>query len=176
MYADYITVNISSPNTPGLRNLQFGENLSRLLAGIKREQGQLQRQHDRYVPVAVKIAPDMTDHEIESVAQTLLDQGMDGVIATNTTISREGVESSIYASEAGGLSGMPVRGKSTAVVKALSDCLRGEIPIIGVGGILSGADAKEKIDAGASLVQIYSGFIYRGPGLIGEIVKELNIK
>lgn len=174
LYADYITVNISSPNTPGLRNLQFGDNLSRLLEGVKREQTQLHQQHGRYVPFAVKIAPDMTEAEIEAVSKTLLQQGVDGVIATNTTISREGVEHSVYANEAGGLSGAPVRDKSTAVIKVLARCLDGKIPIIGVGGILCGADAKEKIDAGASLVQLYSGFIYRGPGLIDEIVEALR--
>lgn len=173
-YADYITVNISSPNTPGLRNLQFGDSLSRLLSGIKAEQAKLNSVHGRYVPIAVKIAPDMSVDEIHSVAQTLLEQGMDGVIATNTTISRDGVEHSLYVNEAGGLSGAPVRDKSTAVIRTLSQSLGGQIPIIGVGGILSGADAKAKVEAGASLVQIYSGFIYRGPTLINEIINELQ--
>lgn len=173
-YAEYITVNISSPNTPGLRNLQFGENLSRLLSGIKAEQERLHDIHGRYVPVVVKIAPDMSVDEIQSVANSLLQQGMDGVIATNTTTSRDGVEHSPYANETGGLSGAPVRDKSTAVIRTLSESLRGQIPIIGVGGILSGADAKAKIEAGASLVQIYSGFIYRGPTLINEIINDLQ--
>lgn len=173
-YADYITINISSPNTPGLRNLQFGDSLSRLLAGVKHEQAQMHQQYGRYVPVAVKIAPDMTEAEIQTVASTLLEQGMDGVIATNTTVSRDGVEHSTYAKEAGGLSGAPVRDKSTKVIRALAQCLNGKLPIIGVGGVLCGADAKEKIDAGANLVQIYSGFIYRGPSLINEIVEALG--
>lgn len=172
-HADYVTVNISSPNTPGLRNLQFGDTLSRLLAGVKKEQEKLQGQYQRYVPIAVKIAPDMTDEEVQSVASSLVEQGVDGVIATNTTTSRTGIEDSVYANEAGGLSGAPVRDKSTAVIAALSQCLSGRLPIIGVGGILSGDDAREKFSAGASLVQVYSGFIYRGPGLVNEIIKQM---
>lgn len=169
--ADYITVNISSPNTPGLRNLQFGESLTLLLEGIKKEQQLLSKKYEKEVPIAVKIAPDMTDDEIRSVADTLVETGMDGVIATNTTVSREGVEGSPYADEDGGLSGVPVRGKSTHVIQVLSDHLQGAIPIIGVGGISSQEDAEAKVAAGASLVQIYSGFIYRGPTLIKEAVE-----
>jgi dihydroorotate dehydrogenase len=167
-YADYVTVNISSPNTPGLRSLQFGESLARLVAGIKSEQKILADSFSRYVPIAVKIAPDMSDEEIRSVASTLVEHGIDAVIATNTTLSREGVENSPHAQEAGGLSGAPVRDKSTHVIRVLNDHLQATMPIIGVGGILSGADAREKFDAGAKLVQIYSGFIYRGPALIRE--------
>lgn len=167
-HADYVTINISSPNTPGLRSLQFGESLERLVAGIKNEQKILAGTHGRYVPIAVKIAPDMNDDEIRAVASTLVDHQIDAVIATNTTLSREGVENSLHANEAGGLSGTPVRDKSTHVIQVLNDYLQGALPIIGVGGIMSGADAKAKFDAGAKLVQIYSGFIYRGPGLIGE--------
>ncbi len=166
--ADYITVNISSPNTPGLRNLQFGEALEKLLLGVKQKQKQLAQIHERYVPLVVKIAPDMTDDEVISVAATLLKAGIDGVIATNTTVSREGVQNSIYSREAGGLSGKPLKNISTHVVRLLAGELKGAIPIIGVGGILCGEDAREKIDAGASLVQVYSGFIYRGPELIAE--------
>lgn len=173
-YADYITVNISSPNTPGLRNLQFGDSLGRLLEGVKLEQSKLNLEYGRYVPIAVKIAPDMSDEEVGAVASMLLEHNIDGVIATNTTVSREGVEHSPFASEAGGLSGAPVRAKATAVIRALARHLNGKIPIIGVGGIFSGADAQEKLDAGASLVQIYSGFIYRGPGLIGEIAEAIK--
>jgi len=173
-YADYITVNISSPNTPGLRNLQFGETFNQLLEGVKRKQSQLAARFGRYVPVAIKIAPDMTEEETSSIAKTLMAFEIDGVIATNTTVARDGVENSIHAKEAGGLSGAPVRSKSTQTIKALADNLGGKIPIIGVGGVLSGADAVEKINAGASLVQIYSGFIYRGPGLIKETVEALK--
>lgn len=167
-HADYITVNISSPNTPGLRNLQFGETLANLIAGIKQAQDRLSQTHDKYVPVAVKIAPDMTTEEIHSVADTLVNGKIDGVIATNTTISREAVQGHINADEAGGLSGLPVRDKSTEVIATLSAHLQGAMPIIGVGGIVEGADAQAKIAAGASLVQIYSGFIYKGPKLIAE--------
>lgn len=167
-HADYITVNVSSPNTPGLRNLQFGESLKALLGGIKREQRKLADEQERYVPIAVKIAPDMSEAEIISVAEALLDLELDGVIATNTTIGREGVESDPQHGEAGGLSGVPVRDKSTQVIKTLASVLQGRLPIIGVGGIDSGEAAAEKIAAGASLVQVYSGFIYRGPALINE--------
>lgn len=168
-YADYITVNVSSPNTPGLRDLQFGESLNRLLVALKDEQQQLQTLHGRYVPVAVKIAPDMDATEIKAVAQALLAAGIDGVIATNTTIGREGIEGSSLAAEAGGLSGRPVMSKSTEVVRQLYAELGDKLPIIAVGGILSGSDAAAKIEAGAKLVQLYSGFIYRGPTLISEV-------
>lgn len=167
-YADYITVNISSPNTPGLRNLQFGDSLSQLLAPLKAEQTALHKATGRYVPIAVKIAPDMDEGEIHQVAGILLQEGMDGVIATNTTITRVGVEEYENGNEAGGLSGLPVRDKSTYVIKTLNACLGGKLPIIGVGGILDGASAADKIRAGASLVQIYSGFIYEGPALIAR--------
>ncbi len=167
-YADYITFNISSPNTPGLRDLQFGDSLSRMLETLKAEQQKLYKAQGRYVPLAVKIAPDMDDQAIEQVAKVLLEQGMDGVIATNTTIGREGVEDSPHRDEAGGLSGSPVRNKSTRVIAKLYQQLGDKLPIIGVGGIVDGESAAEKIAAGASLVQIYTGFIYRGPALIKE--------
>ncbi|WP_210395204.1 quinone-dependent dihydroorotate dehydrogenase [Motiliproteus sediminis] len=166
--ASYVTVNVSSPNTPGLRNLQFGESLNELLAALKTEQQRLARFYGRYVPIAVKIAPDMSDEEIDLVAQALRQHELDAVIATNTTLSREGVEHSSVAGEAGGLSGDPVRGKSTHVIARLADALQGALPIIGVGGIADGDSAREKIAAGASLIQLYSGFIYRGPPLIAE--------
>lgn len=166
--ADYITVNISSPNTPGLRNLQFGDTLNVLLERLKQEQLALQRVQARYVPLAVKIAPDMDDEAIKQVADILVAQGMDGVIATNTTIAREGVENYPTGLEAGGLSGLPVRDKSTRVIEALFSHLGESLPIIGVGGITDGESAAAKIKAGAKLVQIYSGFIYRGPALVGE--------
>lgn len=172
-YADYVTINISSPNTPGLRSLQFGESLEKLVVGIKSEQKILAQQHGRYVPIAVKIAPDMTDDEIREVAATLQRHQIDAVIATNTTLSRAGVETSPHANEAGGLSGAPVRDASTHVIRVLREFLGDTMPIIGVGGIMSGADAKAKIEAGANLIQIYSGFIYRGPELIKECVNAL---
>lgn len=169
-YADYITVNISSPNTPGLRNLQFGDSLSQLLAPLKQEQTRLHQATGRYVPIAVKIAPDMDESEIHQVAGVLVQEEMDAVIATNTTISRVGVEGHANATETGGLSGLPVRDKSTFVIRTLNASLGGKLPIIGAGGILDGASAADKIRAGASLVQVYSGFIYEGPSLISRTV------
>ncbi len=168
--ASYITVNVSSPNTPGLRTLQFGDSLNSLLDALKTEQAKLASVHGRYVPIAVKIAPDMTSEELGLVASSLKTYEMDGVIATNTTLSREGVEDSPVAEEAGGLSGAPVRNRSTATIRALAEHLDGALPIIGVGGITEGFDAAEKIEAGASLVQIYTGFIYRGPSLVRDSV------
>ncbi|GGK69742.1 quinone-dependent dihydroorotate dehydrogenase [Amphritea balenae] len=175
--ASYITVNVSSPNTPGLRTLQFGDSLNELLDALKTEQARLAQLHGKYVPVAVKIAPDMSEEEFGLVASSLKSYEMDGVIATNTTLSREGVEGSEFAGEAGGLSGVPVRNASTKAIRILARELDGALPIIGVGGITNGFDAAEKIEAGASLIQVYSGFIYRGPELISESVKaiaELN--
>ncbi|MGB1197491.1 MAG: quinone-dependent dihydroorotate dehydrogenase [Thalassotalea sp.] len=172
-FASYITVNISSPNTPGLRSLQYGDALNELLAALKIEQKALAAQYDKYVPVAVKIAPDLNEEEVESIAQCLLDNEIDGVIATNTTLSREGVEGLEHGQEQGGLSGEPVKEKSTLVIQLLAKALAGKLPIIGVGGIASGKDAQEKIAAGASLVQVYSGFIYQGPDLVKEVVNAL---
>ncbi len=172
--ASYVAVNISSPNTPGLRTLQFGDSLNTLLESLKNEQAKQANLHDRYVPIAVKIAPDMTDEEIEMVAESLKTYEMDGVIATNTTLSREGVEDSVLQREAGGLSGAPVRNKSTKVIRSLSKALDGALPIIGVGGITEGFDAAEKIEAGASLVQVYTGFIYKGPTLISDSVRAIQ--
>ncbi|MEX1033665.1 MAG: quinone-dependent dihydroorotate dehydrogenase [Cellvibrionaceae bacterium] len=167
-WADYVAVNISSPNTPGLRSLQYGEHFQRLLEALKMEQGKLTQIHQRYVPIAVKIAPDMNDTEVQQVAAALVDTGMDGVIATNTTLRREPVSGHLHAVEAGGLSGEPLTTLSTRIIQRLSSELGGRLPIIGVGGIMSGADAQAKIAAGASLVQLYSGLIYRGPKLISE--------
>jgi dihydroorotate dehydrogenase len=167
-YASYITVNLSSPNTPGLRDLQFGEPLEQLLASIKAEQLTLADQHGRYVPVAVKIAPDMADDDIAGVAEALVKHGMDGVIATNTTIARDAVAHLPHGDEAGGLSGAPLTQLSTEVVAKFVNALNGRIPVIGVGGIVDGEAAEAKVAAGAELVQIYSGFIYRGPALIAE--------
>ncbi|MBP0049515.1 quinone-dependent dihydroorotate dehydrogenase [Marinobacterium sp. AK62] len=172
-HASYITVNVSSPNTPGLRTLQFGDSLNSLLDALKTEQARQARLHGRYVPIAVKIAPDMDDEELAMVASALKTYEIDGVIATNTTLSREGVEDSPIADEAGGLSGAPVRNRSTTVIRKLSEYLEGALPIIGVGGITEGFDAAEKIEAGASLVQIYTGFIYRGPELVKDSVNAI---
>lgn len=171
--ATYITVNVSSPNTPGLRNLQFGDSLNELLENLKEEQAKLAQVFGKYVPVAVKIAPDMNEEEFGLVAASLKQYELDGVIATNTTLSREGVEGLQYGDEAGGLSGAPVRSGSTRAVRILARELDGALPIIGVGGITDGFDAREKIEAGASLVQIYSGFIYQGPSLIRDSVKAI---
>ncbi len=167
-HADYIAVNISSPNTKNLRELQNDAALNDLLAQLKHEQQILSDKHGKYVPLALKIAPDLTDEQIAQIARLLMQHSLDGVIATNTTLSREGVERLPHAGETGGLSGLPVRDKSNRVIRKLAAQLQGALPIIGVGGILSGADAVEKIQAGASLVQIYSGLIYRGPALVKE--------
>ena len=173
-YATYITVNISSPNTKNLRQLQEKEALDALLATLKAEQKILADQHGKYVPIALKIAPDLDAQQIIEIADLLKQHAFDGVIATNTTLDREAVKGMLHAEEAGGLSGAPVRQKSTQVIQQLSQQLAGELPIIGVGGILSGADAAEKISAGASLVQLYSGLIYRGPKLVHEVCRSLG--
>ncbi|GGE48920.1 dihydroorotate dehydrogenase (quinone) [Halopseudomonas oceani] len=173
--ASYVTVNLSSPNTPGLRTLQYGETLKVLLGQIKQCQTALAEERGRYVPIAIKIAPDMNEEEVALVGATLLEAGMDAVIATNTTLDRTAVADSPYASEAGGLSGAPLTDMSTEVIRLLAAELKGQIPIIGVGGIFSGADAADKIAAGASLVQLYSGFIYRGPELIRECADAIAV-
>jgi dihydroorotate dehydrogenase len=173
-YADYITVNVSSPNTPGLRDLQFGDSLKSLMHGIKEEQARCQAESGRYVPLAVKIAPDMDDEGVRFVADALKASGLDGVIATNTTISRDLVAGHRNAQEAGGLSGVPVRESSNRVIRALYAELGESLPIIGVGGVTDGNSAAEKIRAGAKLVQLYTGFIYRGPALIGESVDAIR--
>jgi dihydroorotate dehydrogenase len=173
-HADYITINISSPNTPGLRSLQFGEQLEELLSALKQAQKDLQQQYEKYVPMAVKVAPDLSTDEIKQLADTFSKFEIDAVIATNTTMSRDGVENLPYGDEAGGLSGQPVMEKSTEVVREFRKHLPAQIPIIAAGGIFSAEDAKQKIAAGASLVQIYSGFIYRGPALIKEIVEAVQ--
>ena len=172
--ASYITVNLSSPNTPGLRDLQFGDPLKKLLDRLKSEQQRLATQHGRYVPVVIKIAPDMEHADVEQVGAALLEFQIDGVIATNTTITRDGVESLRHGNEKGGLSGAPVREKSTSVIRQLRGCVGDALPIIGVGGILSGNDALEKRNAGANIVQLYTGFIYRGGALINEVADALR--
>ncbi|MBT8496830.1 dihydroorotate dehydrogenase [Pantoea agglomerans] len=172
-HAGYIAINISSPNTPGLRSLQYGEALDDLLSSIKQKQKELEQRHLKYVPLAVKIAPDLSEEELIQVADSLIRHQIDGVIASNTTLDRSLVSGLKHAEEAGGLSGRPVQSRSTAVIQRLSQELQGRLPIIGVGGIDSLTAAREKIAAGASLVQIYSGFIYQGPGLIKDIVTHL---
>ena len=171
--ASYVTVNVSSPNTKGLRDLQSEEALTALLRALKKEQNALSDRHGKYTPIAVKIAPDLSPQAIEGIARLLVRHRIDGVVATNTTIERNGVKGLPHADEAGGLSGRPLKARSTAVVAALAKALDGALPIIGVGGILSGADAKEKIDAGATLIQIYTGLIYRGPDLVAECARAL---
>jgi dihydroorotate dehydrogenase len=172
-HASYVTVNISSPNTKNLRQLQQSSELEALLDALKNEQVKLAQTHGKHIPLALKIAPDLETEQVIEIAELLLKYQIEGVIATNTTLSREGVAGLPHGDEAGGLSGAPVRVKSTSVVKQLSLALGGKIPIIGVGGIMSGLDAREKILAGASLVQFYSGFIYRGPELIREACEEI---
>jgi dihydroorotate dehydrogenase len=167
-HASYVAINISSPNTKNLRQLQGGDELDALLSQLKTEQEKLAQLHGKYVPLAVKIAPDLDAEQIKSIAALLIKHRIDGVIATNTTLSREGVEGLPHGNEAGGLSGAPVREKSTAVIRQLAAELHGALPIIGVGGILTGADAVEKMQAGAALVQVYSGMIYRGQELVTE--------
>jgi dihydroorotate dehydrogenase len=172
-HASYITVNISSPNTPGLRDLQFGDALYDLLQSVKNEQLDLQAQQDKYVPVFVKIAPDMDLVAVNQVAETLLRSKMDGVIATNTTLDRSLVQGQRYADEAGGLSGLPVRDKSTEVLRQLRAAVGAAMPIIGVGGISDAQSAQDKLNAGANLLQVYTGFIYKGPQLLKQIVTSL---
>ncbi|WP_293706435.1 quinone-dependent dihydroorotate dehydrogenase [Stenotrophomonas sp. UBA7606] len=172
--ADYITVNISSPNTAGLRELQEEQALRRLVAGLREAQEQLAAKHGKRVPMLVKVAPDLSDRDIDAAARVLGELGVDGVIATNTTIARPGVDAHPVAKEIGGLSGAPLLGQSTLVLRRLRARLPESVPLIGVGGISSGADAVAKMAAGASLVQVYSGLIYRGPSLIGDCVDAIR--
>ncbi|MGZ3184789.1 MAG: quinone-dependent dihydroorotate dehydrogenase [Telluria sp.] len=172
-YASYVTVNISSPNTKNLRQLQGASELDGLLAALKDAQQRLADQHKRYVPVTLKIAPDLDDAQVKNIADALLRHRIDGVIATNTTLSRTAVQGMKHGEEAGGLSGAPVFELSNAVIRGLKRELGDEIPIIGVGGIMKGADAQAKIDAGAKLVQLYSGLIYAGPALVRDCATAL---
>lgn len=171
--ASYVTVNVSSPNTQRLRELQRADELDRLLAALKREQRALAQAHGRHVPLAVKIAPDLEVAEIQGIADALKRHAIEAAIATNTTLSRRGVESLPHAGEAGGLSGAPLAERSTNAVRELARALAGALPVIGVGGIMSAADAAEKIAAGSQLVQLYTGLIYRGPELVRECVATL---
>jgi dihydroorotate dehydrogenase len=171
--ASYVTINVSSPNTKGLRDLQGEAALAALLGIIAAERDKLAQTHGRRVPLAVKIAPDLDDAAVEGIARLLVRHGIDGAIATNTTLARDGLDGLPLASEAGGLSGAPLRDRSTAVLQVLAKALDGALPIIGVGGILAATDAKAKLDAGAKLVQLYTGLIYRGPDLVAECVRAL---
>jgi dihydroorotate dehydrogenase len=171
--ADYVAVNLSSPNTPGLRDLQGADASARLLETLKREQEKLAARHGKQVPLLFKVAPDLDDGHIRELSRVFLDGGLDGLIATNTTLDREAVADHPRAAEAGGLSGRPVFEKSNRVLAEFAGHLGGHIPIIGVGGISSVEDAREKIRCGASLVQIYTSFIYQGPGLVRELARQL---
>ncbi|TCS42596.1 quinone-dependent dihydroorotate dehydrogenase [Reinekea marinisedimentorum] len=167
-HAGYVAVNLSSPNTPGLRNLQFGDNLKNLIKALKDRQQELDKEFD-HKPIFIKIAPDLTEEEVADLAAVFNEMKVDGIIATNTTIEREAVEGCKHADEAGGLSGAPVREQSNLVLKQFREQLDESIPIMGVGGIMSAHDAEEKMKFGADLVQIYSGFIYSGPSLVKKI-------
>jgi dihydroorotate dehydrogenase len=173
-HADYVAVNISSPNTKDLRALQGTKELTGLLAGLRDERRRLEDRHRRRVPLAVKIAPDLADEAIPMVADTLVEHGVDAVIATNTTIARDRVKGLLHAEETGGLSGRPLTERATAVIDILARHLKGTLPIIGVGGIMQGDDAVEKIQAGASLVQVYTGFIYSGPDIVADCVAAIR--
>ena len=173
-YASYVTVNISSPNTKNLRQLQGASELDALLSQLKDAQNRLADQHKRYVPVTLKIAPDIDNEQVKTIAEALMRHKIDGVIATNTTITRDAVKGMEHGAEAGGLSGAPVFELSNQVIRALKAELGDALPIIGVGGIFSGQDARAKIAAGASLVQLYSGLIYRGPALVRECAAALK--
>ena len=171
--ASYITVNISSPNTANLRQLQRAGELDCLLGALSGERRKLADQHGKRVPLAVKIAPDLTQADIAGMAELFVEHGIDAVIATNTTISRAGVDGLPDADQAGGLSGAPLTARSTEIVRQLAAALAGRLPIIAAGGIMSAADAREKMDAGASLVQLYSGLVYEGPALVGKVARAL---
>lgn len=170
-HADYVTVNVSSPNTKGLRDLQHEDALAALIGALKAEQARLADRHGKYTPVVLKIAPDLEAAALGGIARLCMRHRIDGVIATNTTLSRAGVEGLPNADEAGGLSGAPLRERATAVVRQLARTLDGAVPIIGAGGVMSGADAREKLQAGAALVQLYTGLVFRGPALVAECVR-----
>lgn len=172
--AHYVTINISSPNTRGLRDLQGEDALAALLAALKREQTALAQTHGRYVPLAVKIAPDLTDEALRAMARQFMAAGMDAAIATNTTIARDAVAGMAHAEETGGLSGAPLTDRADEVVHVLARALDGAMPIIGVGGIMRGEHARRRVAAGATLVQVYTGLIYRGPALVAECVRALS--
>jgi dihydroorotate dehydrogenase len=170
--ADYLTVNVSSPNTEGLRRLQAREELEKLLGHLHTQRLIEQKRLERPVPLLVKLAPDLTSQELEDALEAIVRTGMDGIIVTNTTLERGALRSS-QAGESGGLSGGPLRGRSEAVLQETVRCLGGRIPVVSVGGIMSAEDAKRRLDMGAALVQVYTGLVYRGPGLVKEIVRGL---
>jgi dihydroorotate dehydrogenase len=172
--ASYVTINISSPNTPGLRDLQQGDSLQRLIATLMDAREKLAALHGARKPILLKIAPDLDDAQMDAVAAALLGSGIDGLICTNTTIDRAGVAGSAHANENGGLSGKPLFEPSTEILRGMAQRLGGAIPLVGVGGVLTGSDAADKIEAGAKLVQIYSGLIYRGPWLLTECIEEIR--
>jgi len=175
-HASYVTINISSPNTTGLRNLQQAGQLEALLERLTRLREPLAERHGRRVPLVVKVAPDLSGGDIQAMADALRRHGIDGVIATNTSVARDGVEGLRHAGEAGGLSGAPIRARATEVLRQFAAALKGEAVLIGAGGIMSAADAAEKIDAGAALVQLYTGLIYRGPELVAECASAFRAK
>jgi len=170
-HAAYVTINVSSPNTKGLRDLQSEDALAALLARLVRERDTLAQAQGRVVPLVVKLAPDLSDDALRGAARVLVAARVDGVIATNTTLARTGVAGMPHANEAGGLSGRPLRERADAAIRTLARALDGALPIIGAGGVSSGADARAKLDAGASLVQLYTGLIYRGPALVADAVR-----
>ncbi|WHZ19131.1 MAG: Dihydroorotate dehydrogenase (quinone) [Rhodanobacteraceae bacterium] len=172
--ASYVTVNVSSPNTPGLRDLQQGDSLQRLIAMLMEAREKLSGQHGARKPILLKIAPDLDDTQMDAIATTLSGSSIDGLICTNTTVDRSGVAGALHANESGGLSGKPLFVRSTVVLRGMAQRLGDRIPLIGVGGVLAGSDAADKITAGAKLVQVYSGLIYRGPWLITECVNEIR--
>lgn len=174
-YASYITVNISSPNTKNLRSLQSGSALIELLSSLREKQCELAQQHQHYVPLLLKVAPDLVEEEIIFIAEQVLEYQFDGLIVSNTTLSREGVEDLEHGQETGGLSGVPVFEKSTECLRQFAQVLQGQVPLIGVGGIFSADDAQAKIDAGATLVQLYSGLVYEGPKLVQDCVNRLSM-
>ena len=174
MSGDYIAINISSPNTPNLRDLQAEEELNKLLAAIAAKRKELKAANkDHYVPIAVKLAPDLSDDGIKKALDVIVENGMDGVICTNTTISREAILGHPLEKEPGGLSGRPLMERSTEVTRLASEHLRGTLPIIASGGVMSASDAVEKMEAGASIVQLYTGFIFEGPELVADCVQAI---
>jgi len=175
-HASYVTINISSPNTRGLRDLQQKDQVENLLARLSTRRERLAKRHGKHVPLVLKVAPDLVPGQVSGIANAVRRHGIEGVIATNTSVSREGVEGLPHANEAGGLSGKPLRERATRVLKLLESELRNEATLIGAGGIFTQSDAREKIAAGASLVQLYTGLIYRGPGLVAECVSAFRAK
>ncbi len=173
-HADYVTVNISSPNTRNLRELQGDAALDFLLSLLQTRREELAQQHGKHVPMFVKIAPDLDPQQVDVIAAALRKHGVDGAVATNTTVARDAVQGLQHAGEVGGLSGSPVFEASNRVIRLLRHALGADYPIIGVGGVMSGADARAKVEAGADLVQIYTGLIYQGPGLVTETARALQ--